>query len=245
MSMDRNERVEDFYQAIRYGLDGLRSEIQTSMPAIIQSFDHVKRTCTAQPTIRYQMTNFDNTKKWVTLPIIVDIPVIFPSGGGFTLTFPIKQGDECLLIFASRCIDAWWYSGGIQNQDDIRFHDYSDGFALVGVSSLPHVIPNISASNVQLRNDAGTSFVEITPVGHINVESANEINLTAPKITLNATNKIVLNTPLVEVAGNLSSTGTLSVGTATFAGEGTFNGHTVGQHTHSDPQGGTVGLPTG
>ena len=71
------------------------------------------------------------------------------------------------------------------------------------------------------------------------------MTLTSPKITLNATDKIVLNTPLVEVAGNISSTGALGVGNANFAGEGTFNGHTVGHHTHSDPQGGTVGLPTG
>lgn len=245
MSMNREERVEDLYAAMRYALDGLRTEIQTSLPAIIQSFDPVKRTCTAQPTIRYQMTNYDNTKKWVTLPIIVDIPVIFPSGGGYTLTFPIKQGDECLLIFASRCIDAWWYSGGVQNQDDIRFHDYSDGFALVGVNSRPKVIPNISTNSVQLRSDAGRDFIEVAASGHINVNSTNEVTLTSPKITLNATDKIVLNTPLVEVAGNISSTGALGVGNANFAGEGTFNGHTVGHHTHSDPQGGTVGLPTG
>lgn len=244
MSMGREERVEDIYAVMRYAMEGLRTEIQTSIPAIIQSFDPDKRTCTAQPAIRYQMTNYDNTKKWVTLPIIVDIPVIFPSGGGYTLTFPIKQGDECLLVFASRCIDAWWYSSGVQNQDDIRFHDYSDGFALVGVNSRPKVIPNISTNSVQLRADSGADYIEIAN-DKINVVSVSEINLTSSKITLNASSKIVLETPLVEIAGNITTTGTLGAGTANFAGEGTFNNHTVGQHTHSDPQGGTVSLPTG
>lgn len=242
--MIREERVEDLYTAMRYALDGLRAEIQTAMPAIIQSFDPVARTVTAQPTIRYQVTNYDNTKHWVTLPIIVDIPVIFPSGGGYTLTFPIKQGDECLLIFASRCIDSWWYSGGVQNQDDIRFHDYSDGFAIVGVNSRPNVIPAISTNSVQLRSDSGTEFVEVKN-NKISVVSTTEIVLNSPIITLNASNKIVLNTPLTEVDGNLTGTGTAGSGTATFAGEGTFAGHSVGHHTHTDPQGGTVALPTG
>lgn len=235
--MKREERVEDLYATIQYALEGLRSEIQTSTPAIIQSFDPNKLTCTAQPTIKMIVTNLDGSKKSIALPIIVDIPVIFPSGGGFTLTFPLKQGDECLLIFASRCIDAWWYSGGVQNQDDIRFHDYSDGFALVGVKSLPNVIPSISTDSVQLRNDTGTSFIEIKANG--------DIDLTAPTITMNANNKVIMNTPLVEFAGNISGTNTLGTGTATFNGEGTFNGHTVGHHTHTDPQGGSVSLPTG
>lgn len=243
-NMKREERVEDLYATIRYALEGLRSEIQTSTPAIIQSFDPIKRTCTAQPTIKSLLTGLDGKKQWVQLPVIVDIPVIFPSGGGYTLTFPIAQGDECLLIFASRCIDAWWYNGGIQNQDDVRFHDYSDGFALVGVNSVPNVIPSISTNSVQLRSNNGADFVEIKN-DKINVVSTNEIVLTSPKITLNATNKIVLNSPLTEIAGNITSTGTLGTGTANFAGEGTFAGHTVGHHTHADPQGGTVALPTG
>ena len=242
--MGREERTEDLYAAMRYALDSLRAEIQTSMPAIVQSFDPATRTITAQPTIRYQVTNYDNTKRWVTLPIIVDIPVVFPSGGGYTLTFPIAKGDECLLVFASRCIDAWWYKGGVQNQDDIRFHDYSDGFALVGVNSKPNVIPAISTSAVQLRSNSGGTYVEIN-ANKINVVSPTEITLTSPIITLNASNKIVLETPVTEIQGNLSGTGTLGTGTAAFAGEGIFNGHTVGHHTHGDPQGGTVALPTG
>ena len=31
--------------------------------------------------------------------------MVFPGGGGFALTFPVAAGDECLVVFASRCID--------------------------------------------------------------------------------------------------------------------------------------------
>ena len=48
-------------------------------------------------------------------------------------------------------------------------------------------------------------------------------------------------------AGGITSSGAWNhTGTFTATGEGTFNGgHTVSQHTHSDPQGGTTGTPTG
>ena len=65
------------------------------------------------------------------------MPVVFPGGGGFALTFPVAAGDECLVVFASRCIDAWWQSGGVGEPMEPRMHDLSDGFALIGVRSQP------------------------------------------------------------------------------------------------------------
>src|SRR5260363_73502 len=49
----------------------------------------------------------------VELPLLGDVPVFFPRGGGCTLTFPVQKGDECVVVFASRCIDGWWQSGGV------------------------------------------------------------------------------------------------------------------------------------
>ena len=89
-------------------------------------------TVTVQPSIRGRVEQPDGSTKSVALPLLVDVPAVFPSGGGFTLTFPIHQGDECLVVFADRCIDAWWQSGGIGEPLETRTHNLSDGFALVG-----------------------------------------------------------------------------------------------------------------
>lgn len=242
--MKREERTEDIYAAILFALQGLQADIQTALPAIIQSFDPAKRTCTAKPTIKFEITNPDQSTKWVELPVIVDIPVIFPSGGGYTLTFPIAQGDECLLVFASRCIDSWWYSGGYQNQHEFRMHDLSDGFAFVGVNSRPNVISSISTNSTQLRSNDGAAYVELAGGHIINVVAPGGFNVIAPTINLQATSSVTLKTPQTNVTGGLTGTG-VDGSTTTFAGEGTFNGHTVGHHTHTDPQGGSVGLPTG
>jgi hypothetical protein len=70
----------------------------------------------------------------------------FPRGGGCTLTFPVKEGDECLVIFADRCIDFWWQSGGIQEPVDGRMHDLSDAFCIVGPQSQAKKISGISTT---------------------------------------------------------------------------------------------------
>lgn len=177
--MDRRERGVDLMAGVLAALQGLQAGIYTALPGIIQSFDPAKRTVTIQPTLKAQVQAPDGSKSWVTLPLLVDCPVIFPGGGGFVLTFPLTVGDETLVIFASRCIDAWWQSGGIQVQAEIRMHDLSDGFCLAGIASVPNVQPGISTTSVQLRNDAGTTYVEINPAGAVTVA--------APVINLNGT----------------------------------------------------------
>lgn len=176
--MDRNERYEDREQALLSALAGLQARIWTALPAIIESFDPAKMTVQAQPAIQARVRSPEGVWSWVTMPLLVDVPVIYPSGGGFTLTFPIEAGDECLVLFSSRCIDMWWQSGEVQIQAELRMHDLSDGFALVGPRSQPNILPNISLTGTQLRNDDGTTFVQV---------SDGSITMTTPgAVTINA-----------------------------------------------------------
>ncbi|EHF8259117.1 hypothetical protein B8Z58_005063, partial [Enterobacter roggenkampii] len=121
------------------------STLKVAMPGVIESFDPDSVTASVRPAIKgYDGGTEDDG--WIELPLLVDVPVIFPRGGGCTLTFPVKAGDECLLIFADRCIDFWWQNGGVQKPVDMRMHDLSDAFAIVGPQSQAHKISGISTS---------------------------------------------------------------------------------------------------
>jgi hypothetical protein len=85
---------------------------RTALPGVVAGFDPVAMTVSVQPAIKGRVTSPDGSTRSVALPLLVDVPVFFPRGGGFTLTFPVKSGDECLVVFSSRCMDAWWQSGG-------------------------------------------------------------------------------------------------------------------------------------
>lgn len=170
-----------------------QSKLWTALPGIIQSFNAQAMTCVVQPAIQAFVTTDDGAQVLTTLPLLLDCPVQFPAGGGCTLTFPVAAGDECLVVFSSRCIDSWWQSGGIQAQAELRMHDLSDGFALLGFRSKPRVIGGISMEAVQLRSDDGAAFVEVNPATHaINITTSSVVNLTAPVINLAAAGQTLL-----------------------------------------------------
>lgn len=150
------------------------NKLRVAAPGIIRSFNPTEQTVTVQLAIR-EKVNFDGDEKWVDIPLLLDVPIVIPRAGGYCLTLPIQPGDECLVVFGDMCMDAWWQSGGVQNQIDCRRHDLSDGFAILGCWSQPKVVPNYSTGSAQLRNNAGTAYVEI---------SGNTINIVGGTVNI-------------------------------------------------------------
>lgn len=156
------ERAPDAAEATRRNNDALSASIRVAMPAKVVSWNPEKQTISAQPTIREKIVDrATGTIRWETLPVIPDVPLQFPQGGNFALTFPVKKDDEVLLIFNDLCIDSWWASGGIQNWNDRRRHDLSDAVAILGINSVPEVIPDISTDALELRQKQGSAKVSI------------------------------------------------------------------------------------
>jgi len=71
--------------------------------------------------------------KSVELAEFVKVPPISLGGGGSSMAFPIAVGDYALLIFTERCFDRWFNGVDFIEPLELRMHDYSDGFALVGI----------------------------------------------------------------------------------------------------------------
>jgi hypothetical protein len=216
--MDRRGKFNNIQTALLAMLEGWQAAIWTALPVVVQSFDPVKMTAVVLPASQVRVLDSKGNYRFVTITVISDCPVIFPGGGGYTMTFPIAAGDEGLLIFASRCIDGWWQSGCPVNgpaavPPEIRMHDMSDGFLLAGPRSQPRVLAGISTDTAQLRSDDGDVYVELA-AGHV-------VNIVAPGG--------------VNITGNLHCTG------AVIAGYG--GADQVGLQTHRHPANNTPPTP--
>ena len=69
----------------------LSEQMRVALPGIIQSFDPESLTavCSASdPLHRARQRRQQSTKDY---PLLVDVPVVFPRGGGCTLTFPLAK----------------------------------------------------------------------------------------------------------------------------------------------------------
>jgi phage baseplate assembly protein V len=264
-----NSQIVDPNLLMQQNVAGNQSGIWTALPGIIQKFDPETLTCDVQPAIMGRVRQIDGTIQQVQLPMLLDCPVVFPHAGGASLTFPIKQGDECLVVFSSRGIDFWWQQGGIQPPPEPRMHDLSDGFVIPGVWSQPEKIGNVSTESVQLRSDDGQSFIEINPTSHdINAKTTANLTTTVGgnatvTVTGNAVLKaasVTIDAPQTNVTGNLTVTGLITgnqgittsggngvqvTGNVSVNGDVTADGISLKSHTHSgvQPGDGNTGAP--
>ncbi|HDG5313202.1 Gp138 family membrane-puncturing spike protein [Pantoea dispersa] len=230
-------------QAMKVLSDTIFSMLRVSLPGIIESFDPIACTCTVQPALKGQTADELGNMKSAPLPLLVDVPVVFPRGGGCTITFPVKAGDECLVVFSDRCIDFWWQSGGVQETVDPRQHDLSDAFAIVGPQSQANVISNISSTTLQMRTDDGAAYIELDPNSHaINLVAPGGVNVTTP---LAKFSQAVTISGLLTWAGGMvgsiaSGTAAKITGAIQFLGTLTSNGKDISdQHTHNGVQTGS------
>jgi len=177
------ERLNDGEEAIRRAIENKTDNLRVAMPGTIVDFDADVQTATVQPLLKERVGG-----QWLTLPLLLDVPCFFPRAGGYCLTFPVKAGDECIVLFNDMCIDSWWQSGGIQAQAEIRRHDLSDAMCLLGITSVPQAVTDYSTDSMMLRNEAKSAYVEITDsgvmnirnnIGDINVDTTQSVNVTA------------------------------------------------------------------
>ena len=170
------ERTNSEDEMFRLMGDSWSNNLRVSIPGIVVAFDAVTQTVTVQPSLRENIRDENGNVTSVNLPLLVDVPIVFPRAGNFVLTLPVAVGDECLVIFADFCIDAWYSNAGIQNQIEKRRHDLSDGIAIIGLWSQPNKLVNYSTTTAQLRNEAGTDYIELKNA---------QINLVSTSVKIN------------------------------------------------------------
>jgi hypothetical protein len=190
-----------------------------------------------QPTINGRVRQPNGSYQSIKMPVLLDCPVLFQGGGGVTVTFPIAQGDECLVHFSARCIDGWFAKGGVQDAPEFRMHNLSDGFALVGLRSLSRKI-DVDTVNACLISDDAETFVKLSPAGQtVAITAPGGINLNG--VTIDSSGNLV-SPNNITADGNVTADGTVTGQTQVIAGTG---GTAVHLTTHNHPTAAT-GAPS-
>jgi len=182
------ERLKIFTEPIEGSAWQWACALRNSIPGIVKSFDPIAQTCVVQvaiqevvlkpPPVSSQVPNPGTTQNipvTESIPPLEDVPIAMMRVPGWSLTFPIVENTECLLIFADMCIDGWWQNGGVNPQYDRRRHDLSDAIAFFGPWSQPNKLTDYSTTSVQLRSDDLSVVLDFSVSG---------LTATAPRITL-------------------------------------------------------------
>lgn len=181
-------------------------DVHTALPGQVIFYDYSTQKATIQPCLK--KSYLDGTTQ--EMPILNNVPVIFPRAGGASLTFPVAPGDTCLLLFIERSTDLWKSVGGVVAPNDPRKFDLSDAVAIMGL--MPFSENSLSENNEDVLLTYKNSNIRIKASGDIQIE-------TASKVAIGNTSAEVLDI-VSSILGILITSVTTATGSPIFQGAG-------------------------
>ena len=215
------------------------NEVYTAIPAIIVNVRDInQQRVDVKPVVNMISPNGEYEEH----PVILSVPLIFPSTKTSAITFEVSNGDEVLLVFAQRCIDTYKASGGIVNPLDMRRFDKRDAVAFVGMSNFAKAINNP-------KSRTWKHSPSDTVIAH-NIGTANEVEVRLKKdggLSISTKGDVEVNCNEATINGDLSVNGSINCSeTITATTDVVGGGKSLKTHTHGGVKTGTdtSGPPT-
>lgn len=147
-------QIPSFAQLIKHAIETRLLDVHTALIAKVEGYDATRQLVNVAPMLTRSIETIDGD--WVNeqLPVLCDVPVLFPRAGGFFISFPIQPGDFVQLIFNETDIEAWF-----ENKEPTLKHNQR--FTLQGAVALPGIFPQAKAlteahkSNLVLGKEQG------------------------------------------------------------------------------------------
>lgn len=107
------------------------ARIFSATPCRVVSYDPVTETAELAPCVRRPMPREDGTIVHEPLPILPNVPIAFPRGGGVSITFDLAPGDFVIALAMTYAIGQWRSTGGVDSDaGDVRTNHLAHCFGL-------------------------------------------------------------------------------------------------------------------
>jgi hypothetical protein len=158
--------------------------VHTAFPAIIENYDATKCKADVQPVL--SATYADGS--FMKMPVIPNVPIVWPRSSLGSISFPLQRGDTCLVICSEKSIDDWLSLGGVNAPSDPRAFDLNDAIAIPGLFPLVNLEHAIDATclhiqfkdksikikdngDIELKNDKGIATLKAN--GQFDINNGN------------------------------------------------------------------------
>jgi len=152
-------------QAIENVLQVFLSGINTCLPGQIESYNFETSKVSVKPLIKKKFLD----GAVLEIPIIENVPAVFPRTSRSGITFPLRKGDKCLIVFSQRAMERYLSSGEDSEPGDKRKFDLTDAIAIPGLFSF--VEGTIASNNEDMEMTHEGQKVTIKKGGDIQVGS--------------------------------------------------------------------------
>jgi len=134
--------------------DFARQRLYTAIPAVVEAVNDFGKDQTVD--VRPVITRVYDDGVIQQPGIVAGVPVVYPSGGGGMLSFPIERGDTVLVVYSMRSIDDWLESSGgaiTQIPTTNRHHNPTDAIAIPGLyTKKSNLSPNTKDVELKFNN---------------------------------------------------------------------------------------------
>lgn len=146
--------AESLERGLAQNIENVLRDANTAIPGFIESYDPETRT--AEVSISFVQYNegddgSENEDAWPKLP---DVPVLFPGGGDFHMSWPLANGDPVLIVFCQRDIIRWFATDGKEPHADML----GETMGANGAICIPRLYPARSTSKPASKDDALLEF---------------------------------------------------------------------------------------
>jgi Phage protein Gp138 N-terminal domain len=167
MSFSPDPELREAIDAI---LADFRTSLHTSFPARVTRYDVAAQTVDVQPALRREEPTGGDGESYTfdPLPPLYGVPVLWPRGGGFAVTFPLAEGDWVLVHCAEQSTAPWRQRGQAPSPPGLN-----DPHGLNGCVAIPGWYPDVqrlayvSPTDYELRRDNGEVLLRATPEGEL------------------------------------------------------------------------------
>lgn len=193
-------------------------KLNTCIPAVIDEFDPATQRVSATPAIMGKYIDPDMNVTYIQCPKITNIPLAITKGSGLKITYPVKQGENCTLIFSQRSIDNFLIEGGIQRPYDteepdkttLRCMDMTDAMCFPGVITNKETIADYDNDAIEVRNADGTTKVTVKENSLKFLQGSASIEMSEGNITMQAGTINITGTTAVNISSPATAIGTVT-----------------------------------
>jgi len=186
--VDKKEK-KPIIESLRGIVEAILLNSHTALPGIVETFNASDKTVSVKPALKRKYENGVIKE----LPVIPNVPIVYPQGSEALISFPLKNGDPVLLVFSERSIDTWKNKGGSVSPEDERKFDLTDAIAIPGVF---HIGGGIEAKPASLLIKYKNFDIEITDAGKIKITNGTYDVIKIIDDTLTALTNMTINTML-------------------------------------------------
>jgi hypothetical protein len=151
-------RSPSISEAINALIERIGQDLNVSLPGTIEDYDHENQLASVKPSLKRPLRSEDGEDvEAESLPVIPNVPVVQPSGGGYFVHFPLKKGDPVTLIISDRSLDRWKERGGEVDPGFTHTHELTDALAFPGGRSKPDALTGTHADHLVIGHEDDAS----------------------------------------------------------------------------------------